>query len=131
MNRSVVFVLAAIAVVALAAVLSGAGYLEWPLPGGLPAGNVLTSVGLASASGAGFSAARTGTTFRRVSGASLFLSLVWLPASILLAGNLALNFDGGGGRVWIWLTLVTLVLALASMLTAVSRALKPKERDVQ
>jgi hypothetical protein len=38
-----------------------------------------------------------------------------LPASIALAGNLSLNFEGANGEMWLVLTLVTFVAVYCSL----------------
>ena len=51
----------------------------------------------------------------RFSAVALVASLLWLPASALLAGNLALNFSGARGTVWLAGSVVVIVAALASL----------------
>ena len=115
MPRVPVSVFAAIAVFAFGSLFSGAGYLVWLLPGGLPFGNALTAAGLFSTSFAAFSVSSPNSALRRFAAVSVALSLAWLPVSIGLAGNLALNFAGANGSVWISLSLVTFCLALISV----------------
>lgn len=127
MARSTVLILIAVAIAALGSLFGGAGYLEWSLPGGLPLGNALTSIGLSAAAGSAFGVSRPGTLLRRFSATSLVLSVAWLPVSIGLAGNLALNFDGDRGLIWIRLSLFTFALASISLISAVVRMLSNSE----
>lgn len=95
----------AIATFAIVSLAFGATYLEAMLPGGLPLGNAVTAIGLCAAAGAAVALSTRGTALRRVSLASLIAAAAWLPVSITLAGNLALNFGGGRGLVWVVLSL--------------------------
>jgi hypothetical protein len=105
--------LLAIAAFAVAALASGARYLEFELPGGLPLGNALAALGLCAAAGAAMPLARPGTVLRAAAWASLIAAAAWLPISIALAGNLALNFGGGRGQAWLVLSVGVLVLVFA------------------
>ena len=97
MPRTVVILLLLIAAFALLSLVSGASYLETELPGGLPIGNALTAIGLSAAAGAAAALSTRRTVLRRLSMGSLIAAVIWLPVSIALAGNLALNFQGGRG----------------------------------
>lgn len=125
MPRTIAVALLAVAMFALLSLASGATYLEALLPGGLPLGNVLAALGLCAAAGAGVVLSAPGTALRSVAVGSLLAAAAWLPASILLAGNLVLNFSGARGSVWSVLSLgvvaavlCALVWALASRLSA-------------
>lgn len=96
----------------------GAPYLEALLPGGLPFGNALTALGLCAAAGAAVGLSARGTALRAVSLAFLLATVAWLPVSILLAGNLALNFGGGRGTVWLVLTVAIAIGVLCLLLWA-------------
>jgi hypothetical protein len=53
----------------------------------------------------------------------LLASLAWLPISIVLAGNAALNFSGGvRGTLWAWLSAGLCVAVVATLLLAVGAA---------
>jgi len=114
--------LIAIAVAAIASLLTGADYLEWMLPGGLPFGNALTAIGLSCAAGAALRLSVPDSFLRVLSASSFIGALAWLPVSIGLAGNLTLNFSGTRGQIWIWMTLVTFVLVLGSLIWAILRS---------
>ncbi len=105
-------VLAGLSIGALA---SGSGLAEYLLPGGLPLGNLLMATALGALSGAAWVLTPPGSARRRFASVSLAASLVWLPASALLAGNLALNLSGARGTVWLVGSVVVIVAALASL----------------
>ncbi|MFC3550472.1 hypothetical protein ACFOLC_05530 [Lysobacter cavernae] len=50
---------------------------------------------------------------------SLLVAVAWLPGSIALAGNLALNFSGGRGFAWMTFSLVAVCTATCSLAWAV------------
>lgn len=94
-----------IALAAISSLVSGASYLEVLLPSGLPIGNALAEVALSFPAGAAVALSQPHTWLRRIAAASLLIGLAWLPISIALAGNLALNFSGSHGAVWMGFTL--------------------------
>lgn len=96
----------------------GAPYLEAPLPGGLPFGNVLVGLGLCALAGAAVALSARGTTLRAASLISLVGAALWLPASVVLAGNLQLNFGGGRGPVWLAMTIAVIACACSTLLWA-------------
>jgi hypothetical protein len=55
--------------------------------------------------------------------ASLAASAAWLPVSIVLAGNLTLNFSGWRGSVWIAFTVAVVVSAFFSFVLALLASL--------
>ena len=101
MPKPVVAALLAVFVFAVLSLAFGAPYLEALLPGGLPFGNALTALALCSAAGAAVGLSARGTALRIASLAALVAAAVWLPVSVALAGNLALNFGSGRGPVWL------------------------------
>ncbi len=107
--------LLALAAAALAAVLSGGDYLERLLPGGLPLGNALVALGLVAAASAAWVLAPRRTWVAAASGIVLLLAAAWLPVSIALAGNLALNFSDDRGSTW-WVFSLGLLLAILGSL---------------
>lgn len=116
----VLFILAAMSFAILA---SGSSHLERNLPGGLPLGNALASIGLCSLAGSAFYLSPAGSVRRRISQAALAVTLLWLPVSIALAGNLMLNFSGVRGAAWFVMSAVTVIAALGSLVTAIAGAL--------
>ena len=92
--------MAAAALACLALLVSGADALEARLPGGLPLGNAVSAAALVLAAWAALRLAAKGSRLRGIALCALVLSALWLPASILLAGNLELNFAGRAGRAW-------------------------------
>ena len=102
----------------MASLASGACYLDTVLPGGLPAGNAVAALGLVSLAGVPVLLSTRGSVLRRVASATLGGAVAWLPASIALAGNLALNFTGWRGSVWVGLSLVIHAAALCTLVWA-------------
>ena len=105
--------------------LTGAPWLESELPGGLPAGNALSALSLCSLAAVPVAMSARGTALRRASLAMLLAAAAWLPISILLAGNLSLNFAGDRGDIWLIATLAVIAgvictLAWASIAAAVA-----------
>ena len=121
-------ILIAVALFAFGSMFAGADYLLWILPGGMPLGNALAAVGLTSAAGAAYGVSRPRSFLRWLSVTSLFLSVIWLPVSIGLAGNLELNLSGRQGDLWLHLSLVTFVLAIISLIWALARTVSGKGR---
>jgi len=98
--------LLAIAILAALSLVYGASYLELPLPGGLPIGNLLAALGLCAIPGAALALSPRGTALRKASGTLLICASLWLPLSVVLAGNLQLNFGDGRGASWLALSAV-------------------------
>ena len=105
---------------AVLSLMSGASYLETSLPGGLPFGNALAALCLCAIAGASVTLSARGTALRSMSLVSLTAAAAWLPASIALAGNLALNFGGGRGLAWSVLSLGIGSLVLLSLVWALA-----------
>lgn len=103
--------------------VSGADLLGVPLPGGLPAGNVLAWLGLLGCSTAAVLLASSSTAIRMLAWLALAISVAWLPVSIALAGNLALNFSGALGGYWLSASALVLVLVIAVFLLATGSAI--------
>jgi len=114
----VVFLLILITVSSLTALLSGGAFLDFPLPGGLPLGNLVAACALCAPAGAAIRLSPANTLVLYVSVASLVAACAWLPVSIAVAGNLMLNFGDAHGETWVALTLATTVVAYASLLWA-------------
>lgn len=128
MRRRIVSGLLVVAAFAAFSLISGASYLEVPLPGGLPFGNALAALGLCSAAGVAIGLSPRGSLLRALSQCALLFAVVWLPLSIALAGNLALNFAEGCGDIWMLFSLVTALLVLSSLAWALVRALLARTR---
>ena len=118
MRKIIVVALLAIAVFSVLSLVRGAAYLETLLPGGLPIGNALSALGLCAIAGTAVALSVRGTALRIMSLASLLAAAAWLPMSVALAGNLALNFGGGRGLIWLVLSLVVAVGAFCALLWA-------------
>ena len=126
MKRITVLLLLTVVLFTLASLIAGATYLEWLLPGGLPFGNGLTAVGLISAAVVALVLSKSETLLRWAAIASVVFSILWLPVSIGLAGNLSLNFQDDRGLVWLPYSLITFVFVLLSMLWAIVQSGKDK-----
>lgn len=115
MAKHKVAILFVIAIGSIAALVSGGSFLETPLPGGLPVGNILVAGVLCPLAGAAIVLSRPSTVLRYFSIASLVAACAWLPVSIGLAGNLTLNFTGFRGEIWICLSWATNILVLLAV----------------
>lgn len=113
---AVLLVVAAVA--ALALVFGPARYLEARLPGGLPLGNLIVAFGICAMAAAAGGLGTPAPPARVVSGIALVGALLWLPVSILLAGNAQLNFGNGRGGAWIAWTALVFAGACGSLLYA-------------
>ncbi|WP_407353271.1 hypothetical protein [Luteimonas sp. R10] len=100
--------------------VGGASFLERPLPGGLPLGNATAAFGLCALAGAPLALSARGTALRGVAFGVFFAAVAWLPVSVALAGNLALNFGGGRGVAWMVFSLAVLGAALVALLWALA-----------
>ncbi len=109
---------------ALAALVSGSEWLGAELPGGVPLGNLLAASILFAPALAGWLAARPRTRQRLWATMTLVVALAWLPVSMLLAGNVALNFHGERGAAWLGFSAVVVVAVGVSLLWAVVAGLR-------
>jgi hypothetical protein len=120
----------ALAVFSLASLIFGASYLEFSLPGGLPVGNALAAIWLACVAALSVLLSPADTTLRGAALASLAVAASWLPLSIALAGNLALNFAGGRGSFWLGFTLAVTLVVLSTFVWALFGRLLGKRKRV-
>ena len=109
-----------VGVASMVALVSGGAFLELALPGGLPIGNALAAVALCAPAAAAVALSRPATVLRLFSLASLSVACAWLPVSIGLAGNLALNFSGARGQAWIWMSVAAISCALVALAWALA-----------
>lgn len=121
-------ILLATAAFAAGSLAMGAPYLEVELPGGLPLGNMLTALGLCAMVAAALCLSGRGTALRATCWVALVAAVAWLPVSVALAGNLALNFSGGSGFAWLVLSLGVLVLAVGVLGWALVATLLARRR---
>src|SRR5262249_12242525 len=112
----------------LACLASGAAILEFPLPGGLPFGNLLAAAGLCGAAAPTALLSAPRSLLRRVSAAALVAALAWIPLSVVLAGNLALNFSSRLGAAWLAGSVLLHLLVVVLLLSAVASALYSRRR---
>ena len=120
---AIVAALLVTAVSAFASLALGADSLDAVLPGGLPVGNVLAALGFCAAACAAVRLCALGTLSRRVSMVLFFAAAAWLPVSVVLAGNLALNFGGWRGTAWLAYSLVVAAGVSCCLLWALLRSL--------
>ncbi|MBS7456250.1 acyltransferase family protein [Coralloluteibacterium stylophorae] len=95
------------------------------LLGDLPLGSFVAPLVPCGLAGAAVVLATPRAAPRRLSVASLTLAAAWLPVSVALAGNLALQFRGWRGAAWLGFSLAVMLGALAALgwtLTAAARA---------
>ncbi|MBY6204186.1 hypothetical protein [Halomonas denitrificans] len=108
----------------LAGLATGAGWLEWSLPGfDLPLGTLATAASFVILPALAFDVLAPGG-LRVVAGLLVLVNLCWLPVSALLAGNLRLNFSDAPEAWWpvtLSLPLLSVMLWLAVALRAVLR----------
>lgn len=109
---------------ALAALVSGSAWLDAELPGGVPLGNLLGASILFAPALAGWLAARPRTRQRRWAAMTLVAALAWLPVSMLLADNVALNFSGERGAAWLGFSLVVIAAVGVSLAWALVARLR-------
>lgn len=98
--------LLAVAAASVALLASGSARLGDVLPGGLPLGNAVAALGLVCAAAVPVLLGAPGSALRRAGLAVLVAAAAWLPVSVALAGNLALNFGGWRGSAWLGFSLV-------------------------
>ena len=115
MSRIVAAVLLLVAAACALPMVTCASHLETPLPGSLPLGNLLTAAVLCATAGASVALGLPDTRLRTVAQLSLLAAVAWLPLSIALAGNLALNFTGWRGTAWLVASLAIVVVVLATL----------------
>lgn len=96
----------------------GGDVLEVGLVGGLPMGNAVAALAVTSIAGIPMLLSTRGTLLRRVAIASFCGALAWLPVSIALAGNTALNFSGWRGSAWLVFSLVLHFVVVCVLLLA-------------
>lgn len=123
MQKLTALLLFALAAISIGVLVFGARYSERVLPGGLPLGNALATIGLCSCAGSAFYLSPVGSVRRRISRAVLLMTVLWLPISIALAGNLALNFSGSRGTAWLFISFATAIAVLGSLAMAIAGAL--------
>lgn len=115
MRTTAVFVLLAATALVVLALVMGAPLLLWDLPGGLPLGTALAALGLCAPAAAAVLLSPPGSMDRRLAQVALVAGIAWLPVSVLLAGNLRLNFTGDRGFTWLVLTGTTALLVILAL----------------
>jgi len=103
------------ALFAFGLLVSGSAWLEWPLPLGLPFGNLLAASIPCALALLAWRLGRAGTWQRRWAGGALVASGLWLPVSVVMAGNLALDFSGDRGAVWLGFSAVVVVAVVVGL----------------
>jgi hypothetical protein len=124
MHRLTVCLLLAIALVSVASLVTGASYLGIVLPGGLPLGNAIAASGLVSTAAAAVLLSASDSRLRAAALCALCAAIAWLPLSIVLAGNPALNFAGWRGTVWMGSSLLVLLAVLLVLAWAIVQRLR-------
>jgi hypothetical protein len=119
MKILIVILLLIIAVVSVGSLLSGASFLGVVVPGGLPLGNALAASGLAAPAAFALLLSSSAPILRVAALWVLWAALAWLPTSIVLAGNLALNFSDWRGPVWIGFSLVVALAVLCTLIWSI------------
>ena len=124
----IALMLVALAALVVLSLVHGASYLETSLPGGLPLGNGLVALGLCALAGAAVVLSAQGSALRAASLVSLAGTALWLPISVILAGNSQLNFSGARGSVWMALSVAVFAAACFTLLWALGAAVLAKIR---
>lgn len=109
------FLLLAWAGAAMALLVRGSTWLEYPLPGGLPSGNALAASIPCALAAAACCIGRPRSAQRRAALTALVAAFAWLPVSIALAGNLALDFAGDRGTAWLGFSAVVMLAAMGAL----------------
>ena len=107
------------------------GLLLWRLPGGLPLGNALVALALCALPVAALLLSPPGSAGRKLALAALVVSIAWLPVSVLMAGNLNLNFSYDRGFSWALFTAATALLAILSLAWALAQLAWRRFRDAR
>lgn len=107
--------LLAVAAFALLSLLLGAPWLETRLPHDLPLGNALAALGLCAMAGASVALSARNTALRSAALATLAAAALWLPVSVMLAGNVELNFDNDRGAIWLACSAVVGTVVLCTL----------------
>ena len=130
MKVLIVSMLLVVTMISVASLVSGAGYLEVVLPGGLPAGNAIAAFGLVSPAAVAVLLSTPGSALRAAALGTFCAAVAWLPVSIALAGNMDLNFTGWRGSVWLGSSLVIHLAVLGTLAwSLVARALAMGKRS--
>lgn len=114
--------LVALSLLCFGALASGSELVSALVLGLLPAGNALMWAGLLGFSGAALLLSARSSFMRRLSLVVFALACAWLPASSLLAGNLALNFSGELGSYWLVGSLGLVALVVATLIASAAAA---------
>ena len=131
MRRVVAVVLLLVAGLTARSLAIGTAPLDATLPGGLPLGNLLAAVALCALAGTSVALARPDGAFGRVAGIVLVAAAAWLPLSLVLAGNLTLNFSGWRGTGWLLLSIAIVGAVLATLAWALLANLASAIRDLR
>ncbi|MBS7456249.1 hypothetical protein [Coralloluteibacterium stylophorae] len=116
------------AALALASLVAGGDLLDLRLPGGLPLGNLLAWLVPCGLSAAALALAPVPGRALRFARVSCVFAVAWLPVSLALADDLALNFSGGRGTAWLAFSLAVAACAAAALPTAALAALIRRRR---
>lgn len=103
-----------------------APWLEAPVPGGIPVGNLLAAASLFGAGLVGFFYSKPGSLLRLFSAGTSLLGLAWLPMSAAFSGNLTNTFINNdvGFMLWFRYTAITAVLGLVTMIATLAVAIR-------
>lgn len=115
-------------VLSAGSLIVGADYIGLMLPGGLPFGNLLAAAVFCGLAGAAVVLAPRGSRSRPPALVALAGAVGWLPLSIALAGNAALNFSGERGTIWLWLSAGLFIGVMATLLLAAGASYLARRR---
>jgi len=103
--------------------VAGWSGLDMRLPGGLPLGNAVAALILILPAWAALLLSRPAHFSRRLSAAALTLAILWLPASIGLAGNPELNFGESTGTLWFVFSVIAFLASFIALLLSLANVL--------
>lgn len=103
-----------------------APWLEAPVAGAIPVGNLLAAASLFGAGLVGYFYSKPGSLLRLFSAGTSMLGLAWLPMSAAFSGNLTNTFSGNdvGFMLWFRYTIITAVLGLVTMIATLAIAIR-------
>jgi len=109
---------------------SGSDWIDWELPFGFPAGNLVAAVMLIAAAAIPLFLDGPGPKRRRFAKWTLWAAVAWLPVSMALAGGMQLSYSGWASWAWMAYTLVLLLAIPVSLVWAAVGAVLARRKPV-
>lgn len=108
--------------------VTGSEWIDWELPFGFPAGNLIAAALLIAAAAIPVLLDPPGRALRAFARTTLWSAIAWLPASLLLAGGVRLTYAGWTGWVWIAVTLALLLAIPVGLAWAAAASLMARRK---